>query len=881
ASSGNCKTRGHIEYWVCTGTTDDPACGGYFGDSGAETEIQAADIYTGYGSHSCKWTVTKPASCTENGSEHGVCSLCGAETDRTIYRLGHLSAPAVKENETAATCEEDGSCDEVVYCDRCDEELSRKTVTLPKLGHKYDPETGLCPQCGQYDPSKFFTVQFDTDGGSAVASQPVKPTEKVTKPSDPTKDGYTFKGWFAGDTEYDFDTPVTASFTLTAKWQINTYTVTFDSNGGSAVEAQKVEYKKTATKPADPTRKGIAFLGWQLDGKDYDFAAPVTADITLVANWDIEKFTVTFDSNGGSAVPEQEVEKNEKAAEPADPTREGYTFKGWFSGDKLFSFGTKITADITLTAQWEINKYTVTFDANGGSAVAAQTVEHGRTAAAPTTTRTGYTFVEWQLGGTAYDFASPVTADITLTALWKAEEFTVTFMFNGEIHSTAKVECGKKITFPTLTAGEGRIILAWYSDAGLTNLFAEDTAVTSDITLYAAEKDTAPLMLNGEPVEGGLAGAISKASGEHTTITLYSSEDAGKLTFPKAKDAEEITIDGNGNTLRFTGPATVKPNQKLTLIDLTIKAEKKGKPQNITLTAAAGGLTLDNVTLDGKKATVTATKGDLTLGDVTASDLNVKGSAKTKLTVNGDVDATTVSGFGTVAVNGDLTVTKTLTVNELDLADGAVLNVAAGATITIKKGISGSGTLHIADGFKSISISGSVTGRIALTSDTPMTDGQLLFKSKLTDLNAHFDVSGIAPAVTDGEYSYGLYSKSGKVYLRAFKMQVGDTTYCELADIMSDITKAGKTGESYSLNLLGDVDLGKTFKLPTKGKYSALTIDGGGHTLTFSGSSVTLTGNLKLTNLTLTATAAKGCTIKQGSYTLDAGGAKLVNCTVK
>ena len=97
---------------------------------------------------------------------------------------------------------------------------------------------------------------------------------------------------------------------------------------------------------------------------------------------------------------------------------------------------------------------------------------------------------------------------------------------------------------------------------------------------------------------------------------------------------------------------------------------------------------------------------------------------------------------------------------------------------------------------------------------------------------------------------------------------------------MTDITKAGKSSESYTIFLLGDVDLGKTFKLPSKGKYESLTIDGNGHKLTYSGSSITLTGNLKLTYLTLIAKAAKGCTIKQGKFTLDVGGADLINCKV-
>ncbi len=961
----------------------------------------------------------KEATCTENGQIDVVvyCKRCNYEISRysrTVWALGHEPAEAVRENETEATCEEDGSYDEVVYCSRCGYEISRYTKKIRALGHKYDPTTGLCPQCGQYDPSKFCTVMFNTDGGTAIPSQGIKPNGKATKPADPEKKGHTFKGWFVGNTEYDFDSVVTKSFTITAKWEINNYTVTFvtncdttiepvtvafnktvsepsgltkegyhlvewqldgkafsfatpitdnitltalweidkhtvtfvtdcdttvepievehgktaaiprtpertghtfvewqldgtaydfmapvnaditltavwkinvytvtfDSNGGSAVAAQKVEFGKTATKPDDPTRKKIAFLGWQLNGADYDFNTPVTSDITLVANWDIEKFTVTFDSNGGSAVAAQKVESGKTASEPAAPTREGYTFKGWLNGEKAFSFSTKITADITLTAKWEISKYTVNFDSNGGSAVAVQKVEHGKTAAAPTApTKTGAEFIGWMLDGTAYDFATPVTGNITLTAQWKSAEFTVTFMFNGALHSTAKVEYGKKITFPKLTAGEGKIILAWYNDAALTSLFVTSTVVTSDLTLYAAEKEKAPVMENGEPVEGGVSGAIGGAAGENTTITLTSDDNAGKLTFPKSDDAKEITINGGGNMLEFTGSAAIKPNQELTLTDLTIKAEKDGKAQEIKLTAAKGGMTLENVTLDGKKSTINATKGDLTLGDIDATDLNVSGAKSTTLTVDGDVDATKISGFGTVDVEGALTIEKTLTINNLELGAGGIITVAKDASITINKGISGSGTIKLADGFKSITIKGTLSGKIKLISDKPFVEGAQIFKSSLTNLNDVFDVHGIAPAVNDGTYEYGLYVKGGKAYLRAFKLQLGDATFCEISDLTKSISNAKEAGERYTLNLLGDCDL-NSLNLPKKGTYGGLTIDGNGHSITLKGNTLSLTGDLTLENVTI-ASAKGAWTIKTNGFTLTADPDKLINCTIK
>ena len=158
-------------------------------------------------------------------------------------------------------------------------------------------------------------------------------------------------------------------------WQIKTqgrvlvtevYTVTFNSYGGTPVPpAQEVEYGHTATKPADPTLKGYTFAFWYL-GEDeqnataYDFNTPVTENITLTAKWNINKYTVTFDSYGGTPVPPaQEVEYGLTATEPAAPEKTGYTFDGWYLGDEKYDFSAAVEQNITLTAKWEKKTYKV------------------------------------------------------------------------------------------------------------------------------------------------------------------------------------------------------------------------------------------------------------------------------------------------------------------------------------------------------------------------------------------------------------------------------------------------------------------------------------------------------------------------------------------
>jgi len=137
---------------------------------------------------------------------------------------------------------------------------------------------------------------------------------------------------------------------------INYYTVTFNSNGGSHIDGQIVEAGGTARQPDDPTREGYIFDGWYSDEDEYDFYTPVTANITLYARWKevpLGSFAVTFDSNGGSHIDGQIVESGSTAGQPDDPTREGYNFAGWYSGEELYDFDTPVTGSITLYAKWE------------------------------------------------------------------------------------------------------------------------------------------------------------------------------------------------------------------------------------------------------------------------------------------------------------------------------------------------------------------------------------------------------------------------------------------------------------------------------------------------------------------------------------------------
>ena len=735
------------------------------------------------------------------------------------------------------------------------------------------------------------TVKFDTNGGSEVADATVEDGKTVAQPTDPTKDDYDFDGWYTDNTtfknKYDFSTPVKSDFTLYAKWtekQVTKHTVKFDTNGGSEVADATVEDGKTVAQPTDPTKDDHDFDGWYTDNttfkNKYDFSAPVKSDFTLYAKWiknEAEMFTVTFDSAGGSTVADQTVEKGAAAVEPEEPTREGYSFLGWYIGDTLFRFRTPITADITLTAKWAVKKYSVVFDSAGGTPVEMQRVEYGKTLTVPTVSKNGFELECWMYNGKPFNFSTPVTSDMTLTAKWTANKYTVRFIFNDVEYGTQSVPHGQRVTFPQITPTEGNKIVGWCTDAAMSSLFLAETPVTSALTLYAREVPIGGKVLeNGEVIANDLTKAIESATGDSKVITLNEDDTVKSLKFPK--NDTEIAIDGGGNTLEFTGPATIKPEQKLAVTDLTLISEKNGKKQNITINGAAAGLALENVVLDGKKVAVNTTKGDLVLNDVQAPNFTVKGNAKTNLSVGGDTAADTISGYGKVTVDGTLTIRKSLIVYDLVLGEGAVLNIAGGASVTIRSSISGSGTIHLANGFKPITLNGYASGRISLTSDEPLDDRQI-FKSSAAALDSVFDVSSVV-----SDPAFVLIAKSGKVYLRRCVLRVDDRSYSDWADAMSDITKLAAKGAEYTVELLDDVTVSGTLKFPSKGKYAGLAINGNGHSIIFGGTSLSLTGSLTLKNVTVSAVKSGKpvkWTLKTNKFAFEQGNAVLENCTVK
>ena len=186
-----------------------------------------------------------------------------------------------------------------------------------------------------------YTIAFDTNGGSDIAPITQDYGTEITAPDNPTRKGYTFKGW---DKEIP-ETMPSENMTVKAQWEINQYTITFDTNGGSEIAPITQDYGTEITAPDKPTRKGYTFKGWN---KEIPETMPAE-NITVKAQWEINQYTITFDTNGGSDIAPITQDYGTEITAPDNPTRKGYTFKGW---DKEIP-ETMPAENITITARWK------------------------------------------------------------------------------------------------------------------------------------------------------------------------------------------------------------------------------------------------------------------------------------------------------------------------------------------------------------------------------------------------------------------------------------------------------------------------------------------------------------------------------------------------
>ena len=262
-----------------------------------------------------------------------------------------------------------------------------------------------------------------------------------------TREGYTFAGWYdnevlTGNPITEISTDETGNRTYWAKWTINQYTITFDTDGGSEVAPITQDYGTAITAPADPTREGYTFTGW-------DKTIPATmpaGDMTITVQWTVNQYTIIYDLDGGTAEGNPDTYTVETDAFTLkNPTRPGHTFTGW-SGTGLtgednltLTIPKGSTGDRSYTAHWSLNTYSITYDLDGGTASGNPdfyTVESSTITLNPPT-RTGYTFIGWS--GTDLSGSDNLTVTIpagsignrSYIAHWSLNIYSITYDLDG------------------------------------------------------------------------------------------------------------------------------------------------------------------------------------------------------------------------------------------------------------------------------------------------------------------------------------------------------------------------------------------------------------------------------------------------------------------
>jgi uncharacterized repeat protein (TIGR02543 family) len=382
------------------------------------------------------------------------------------------------------------------------------------------------------------TITFDTNGGSVINPLSALQGTAITAPSNPTRTGYTFAGWFSDEAltnAYTFPATMPSSnVTVYAKWTINQYTITLNTNDGTSINSITQDLQHSLNAPVDPTRTGYTFAGWFSDEaltNAYTFPATMpSSNITVYAKWTINQYTITFDTNGGTSINSITQDFNTSLTAPVDPTRTGYTFAGWFSDEALtnaYTFpATMPSSNVTVYAKWTINQYTITFDTNGGTSINPITQDFNTSLTAPVDpTRTGYTFAGWfsdEALTNAYTFpATMPSSNITIYAKWTINEYTITYrtfdsfnpasdFFLSAGETITQVEAG---TFHTIIlTSMGRVLTTGYqSQASLVMVLVDrhyrtkPTDITSRFNLNATINERIVQVVAGRYHSGAIS----------------------------------------------------------------------------------------------------------------------------------------------------------------------------------------------------------------------------------------------------------------------------------------------------------------------------------------------------------------------------------------
>ena len=550
------------------------------------------------------------------------------------------------------------------------------------------------------------TVTFNSNGGTEIAPKEVVSGVKIKAPSTPTKDKYLFRGWYEDSTfskKFDFNTPITSDMTLYAKWEaansINEIRLAGDFQYGTVPVGTLPSFNPRTTTDSitiDKTNSGWmkrtsttslwgGFAGntpvAYNDGKTYygySFAVNTNDgyqlasdlkviyngdDVTTTANvsrwaWgayvtvDLGKaigtpvvYTITFNSNDGTSVAPQNVNAGEKLTEPTPaPTREGFTFDGWYEDSTFstkFNFDTPITDNMTLYAKWTENKYTLTFDANGGSGTMTPVTDLTGEYTLPAnefTAPSGKQFKGWSLTTDgAIVTKVDMTENRTVYAIWESipvVTYTVSFAANGGIGTMADVTgISGEYTLPAngFTAPAGKQFKAW-SVGGVEKAVGDKITVTANTTVTAVWEPIPVTTYNLTTQVNGGHGTISAGENgitEGTSKIITFTPDSGYEIDKVMVNGTETTVTGNTLTVTMDGNKIVVVTYKAIEYTITVTDGKATIGAGSEISKAAEG-TAVTLTANAAPSGKVFDKWEVVSGGITLADVN---SATTTFTM--------------------------------------------------------------------------------------------------------------------------------------------------------------------------------------------------------------------------------------------------------
>ncbi len=288
--------------------------------------------------------------------------------------------------------------------------MDKMPTTMPAFDIRID---------GSFDQSTYY-IRYYIDDVLVKTSAVIK-GHVISAYIPDDKEGFSFSGWQVKDGEQSSIIPETMpakDISAYGTYTINQYTITFVSDGDIIATITK-DYGEAIIKPADPIKTGYTFAEW-------DKAIPETMpakDMTITAKWTVNKYTITFNTDGGSTIAAITKDYGASITKPADPTKTGCTFAEW---DKIIP-ETMPAEDMTITAKWTVNQYTITFNTDGGNTIAAITKDFGASITKPADpTKTGYKFAGW-------DKTIPETMpaeNMTITAKWELYTSNISYIIN-------------------------------------------------------------------------------------------------------------------------------------------------------------------------------------------------------------------------------------------------------------------------------------------------------------------------------------------------------------------------------------------------------------------------------------------------------------------